>query len=156
MSALASAVCLFLMLPNGKHLVKHVRKLGGTAHCQRVVDDARDVSRRLGLEEHLLDALLIDEAKLDPDAVSKGGSSVGISQLNRKGRYHRAWRNACRAVPSSCQWSAVLVGGMALKDALGACPTQTRAIGFYRSGHCISREKDANVVLIAEQLRSAA
>jgi hypothetical protein len=159
MSPLAAAIAaqLAFVLPNGETTYyAKLRSLGADAHVQSVAADVDDVSKRLGVAPSDMGALLIGEnPALDPEAVSFNGTSVGMFQTNRAGRYWRAWRAACRAVPSNCRWSSALVGAYAWRDALNTCGSKARAVKFYRSGKCSGvRERDRAVVRMAARIRA--
>lgn len=155
--ALAFALCLSFVAPSGERTYyARLRALGGPAHVASVARDVEQVAAETGLRPEDLGALLIGEnPSLDPNAVSWNRSSRGMLQLNVRGRYYRGWIAACRAVPSSCRYSAIREGARALSDALERCRADFAcAVTVYRSGRVRKlRQVDLDVVTTARRIR---
>jgi hypothetical protein len=155
--ALAFALCLSFVRPSGERaFYARLVALGGGAHIASVARDVEQVAAQAGLRPEQLGALLIGEnPSLDPDAVSWNKSSRGMLQLNVRGRYYRGWRAACRAVPSTCRYSAIREGARALSDALERCRADFGcAVTVYRSGRVRRlRKVDLDVVTTARRIR---
>jgi hypothetical protein len=150
-----------LLLPSGRDYPPRLSELGGTGHVVIVAADVQDVAERAGVDPTEIAALLIGENRnLDPEAVSKRGLSAGPMQLRVGGPHHEAWMNACRAVPSQCARSALLVGARVLREGLDACGGDFLcAVLRYRHGpagarRAHPRERDFAVVELAVRIRA--
>ncbi len=155
------ALAMLAVLSTGTTFPPRLLALGGAAHIESVAADVDDVARRVGVDPAQLGALLIGEnERLDPDAVSQRGLSAGLPQLRVGLPNWEAWRNACRALPSSCRWVSLLLAARVLREALDRSGGRfARAVVIYRFGVAGARgvkprKRDLKAAELAARIRA--
>lgn len=146
--SLLAIVSLLIALPSGQ-LPAYAREPGYLdAHVANTVH----VAKVVGLPVARLAALYVAESHYNQHAVSFNGTSVGLPQINVRSRWYRQWQAACRAVPSHCQWSGQLIGARVLKTGIVLCRSFQGGVGWYRTGRCVIRKRDRDVVRLAQTI----
>lgn len=134
--------------------VAHMRHARGGAEVY-ATELARDLEYAAADEDvplALLTALAYDESGLNRGAVSVVGA-YGPLQVHPASRWGEEARRACRKLSRrACLAAIVRAGARAIRDALSACPTETSAVGWYRSGHCLVGPRGRHTVQLARDI----
>lgn len=146
--ALAFSILALASLPNG-YPVKHMRlhPLGPEGRATQLAELFIDASRTYRVDPFALTALAWSESNFDGTRVGAIGE-LGIMQLNPRQPLGRAFIRYRARDQADRDRLSIYLGADALRHGLMVCGHLSRAISFYKSGHCRNRGPMAHRVLI--------
>jgi Transglycosylase SLT domain len=136
--------------------VRHLREhaLGAEARAEQIATTLRTAAHTQGVPVELFVALAVLESGLDAEAESRKGA-LGLLQLNPRSRWGRAWVADCDAFQGLCGPRNAHWGAVALRDALAECGSEGAAVGFYRTGRCVTGPRARQVLALRARIRAA-
>lgn len=142
-AAVLAALLVVWVTPAGEAvLVRHAREAGGLEHVQAVAEDLRDAAAAHGVDADLLAALAVHESGLRHVETRWG---VGVLQINPAHRLAAGGLCCAADVPGCMAWH-VDAGAAAFAESLAACGDEWGALGHYRAGRCMRRERELLVL----------
>ncbi len=141
MQALVAAILAVVTIastPSGVPIyAPHFRNAaGGAEHrAEELASTFLFAEEVYGIDPYLLAALAFRESSMNAEAIGTKGE-FSIVQLHPRSRWGRAAHTLCKGAEASCERTAVLEAARLLALGVKECGSESRAVGFYRTGHC--------------------